>query len=289
MGLIAISRGSYSLGKEVAEKTADRLGYDCVSREVLLRASEEYNVPEIKLTHAVEQAPVFWKRFTKQRRKYITYIRAALMNYLKRDNVVYHGFACHFFVKDLPRVFNVRVISDMEDRARMVMKRDGVSRREAFRRLKKVDEQRSKWGKKLYGIDPGDPGLYDMVLHIGNITVSDAVDTICRTAGLKRFQTTPESKREVEDLAIAAQVWTFLVGVKQAMDVCIDKGHVILKTETPVTQDSDLVNRMGEIAKGVPGIKGIEVVTEKGAVGDAVCLTESADQRTEKITSTYFE
>ena len=39
MSIITISRGSSSMGKAVAEKVAERLGYHLISREVLLDAS----------------------------------------------------------------------------------------------------------------------------------------------------------------------------------------------------------------------------------------------------------
>ncbi len=38
MSIISISRGSYSRGKEVAEKVASKLGYECLSRYILLDA-----------------------------------------------------------------------------------------------------------------------------------------------------------------------------------------------------------------------------------------------------------
>jgi hypothetical protein len=47
MAIITISRGSYYRGREVAEKLAAKLGYDCISREILLAASKEFNIPEI--------------------------------------------------------------------------------------------------------------------------------------------------------------------------------------------------------------------------------------------------
>ena len=57
MSIITISRGSYSRGKEVAETLARELGYECVSREIILEASEQFNIPEIQLVHAIEDAP----------------------------------------------------------------------------------------------------------------------------------------------------------------------------------------------------------------------------------------
>jgi hypothetical protein len=53
MPVITISRGSYSHGREVAEKLCARLGYRCLSREIILKASEHFNTPEIELTKAI--------------------------------------------------------------------------------------------------------------------------------------------------------------------------------------------------------------------------------------------
>lgn len=38
MGIVTISRGSFSHGKEIAEKVAIELGYEAISREILLEA-----------------------------------------------------------------------------------------------------------------------------------------------------------------------------------------------------------------------------------------------------------
>ncbi len=43
MSIITISRGSHSMGVRVAELVADRLGYECIAREILLEASEQFN------------------------------------------------------------------------------------------------------------------------------------------------------------------------------------------------------------------------------------------------------
>ena len=62
MSIITISRGSYNRGKEVAEKVAERLGYDCIAREVLVEASEQFNIPEIKLLITIQDAPSILER-----------------------------------------------------------------------------------------------------------------------------------------------------------------------------------------------------------------------------------
>ena len=98
MAVITISRGSYSRGKEIAEKVAAKLGYQCISRDLLLEVSKDYNIPEIKLVHAIHDAPGILKRLNRKDEKYIAFIKSALLNHLKEDNIVYHGLAGHFFV-----------------------------------------------------------------------------------------------------------------------------------------------------------------------------------------------
>ena len=54
MSIITVSRGSYSQGSTIATGLAARLGYGCIGREVLIEASKEFNIPEIKLVRAIE-------------------------------------------------------------------------------------------------------------------------------------------------------------------------------------------------------------------------------------------
>jgi len=64
IAIITISRGSYSRGRQVAEKLSQRLGYKIISREVLISTSQEFNIPEIKLKKALHNAPSVLDRFS---------------------------------------------------------------------------------------------------------------------------------------------------------------------------------------------------------------------------------
>lgn len=89
----------------------------------------------------------------------------------------------------------------MEERLAYMMKRENVSKEQALLMINKVDEERTKWSMKLYGIDTWDSRLYDLVINIGKITIADAVDLVCQTVRLKAFQPTPESQERLEKLA----------------------------------------------------------------------------------------
>jgi cytidylate kinase len=261
MSVIIISRGAHHKGEEVAERAAQKLGYSCVSRDILLEASKQYNVPEIKLKKSMERAPGFLERLGFEKKKYISYVQASLLKRLKEDNIVYHGLAGHFFVKHISHVFSVRIIVDMKDRVSYCMRSEGVSEAKALDMLKKLDDERKKWGQYLHGIDITDPSLYDLVINIEKLSVDDAAYLICKGVGFDKFKTTPESQQFMEDLAVAAEVKAVLMGEVTPKEVSAQNGIVTITIESPILQEAALVARVEKLAKEVEGVKGITIET----------------------------
>ncbi|HYA41215.1 MAG TPA: cytidylate kinase-like family protein [Syntrophobacteraceae bacterium] len=259
MAIITISRGSYSHGKEVGEKVAQRLGYQCCAREVILEASKEFNIPEIKLMKAVHDAPSILDRFSYGKEKFIAYFEAALLKYLRADNVVYHGLAGHFYVKGVSHVLKVRIIADLKDRIRIIMDRENIAYENALERLKMDDLARRKWSQTLYGIDTTDPILYDLVIRVRKITVDDAVDIICHTAGLDTFKTTDESRKAMEDLVLASEVRTTLIDLKPDVQVFARDGVITLGSSPQIMKDRELVQELERVISGIPGVKKVNV------------------------------
>lgn len=259
MSVITISRGSYSYGKEIAEKLARRLGYACIARDVLLEASREFNIPEATLFHALSAQPSFLDRISSKKHRYIAYIQAAVLRCLYNDNVVYHGFAGHFFVKDVPHVLKVRVIADLEDRAQLVMARDGVSKEDALRFLAKLDENRTKWGQFFYGINTSDPLLYDLVIHVKRISVEEAVQIIADSARLSRFQATPESRQQMNDLCLAAEVKASLLDIDAGIEVLAQNGEVTIQTRAPQFVEKGLGQHIKDIVEKATCARGVKV------------------------------
>ena len=201
MSVIVISKGSYSHGSEVAKKVAKKLKYGHISRDILITTSKKFNISELKLTRAYGCSPTVLEEYTFGRDKYIRFIKAAILNELAKDNMVYHGFAGHFFVSGISHVLKVKINADMEERVKYLMKREKASKKDAANIVKKIDEERSKWSLKLYGIDTWDSRLYDLVINIGKVTVDHAVDMVCQTVKSKAFKTTAKSKKLIEKLA----------------------------------------------------------------------------------------
>ena len=255
MPIVTISRGSYSRGKEVAEKLARKLGYECISREILLEASEQFNIPEIRLVRAIHDAPSILERFTYGKERYVAYLRSALLKHVQKDNVVYHGLAGHFFLQGIPHVIKVRIIADLEDRVREEMRRENISAEEARRILKKDDEERRKWSIQVYGMDTWNSFLYDTVLHIKTLGVDDAVYLLQCAVALPCFQTTPESQRILDDLALAALVEAALVEEFPTARVTAQQGEVTVSIKSSLVEKEEPLARIRRLAAQAAGIE----------------------------------
>ncbi len=259
MAIITISRGSYSRGKEVAEKVAEKLGYQCIAREVILEASKEFNIPEIRLVKAVHDAPSILERFSYGKEKFIAYFQTALLKRLRNDNVVYHGLAGHFYVKDVPHVLKVRIIADVQDRIKYLMEHENISYQSAQSRIRKDDSERSKWSQHLYGMDTADPLLYDLVLAVQKLNVDNVVDIICHTAKLDTFKTTPQSLQAMEDLVVSSEVRAALLEIKPDIRVSARGGVVFIGVGAQLMKEPNRLAEIQKIASEVDGVREVKI------------------------------
>lgn len=258
MAIVTISRGSYSKGKEIAEKLAQKLGYECLSRDILLEASEHFNIPEIKLVRAIHDAPSVLDRFTYGKERYVAFIRQALLEHVKKDDVIYHGLAGHFFLEGIPNVLKVRIIADMDMRVTEEMKRESISEEKARYLLQKDDEERRKWAMHLYGIDTWDLRLYDVVLHIDQLGADDAAGILAHTVKLPCFQTTPKAKMILNNMVLAARARTALVSEFPTADISSRDGILYVTIKSSLSQQNHVTAKVDQLLKNVEGLQAVE-------------------------------
>jgi cytidylate kinase len=241
MAIVTISRGSYSRGKEVAEALAAKLGYQCVSRDILLEACDEFSIPEFRLIKALHDAPSVLDRFSHGRERYMSYFRAAFLNHMVRDNIVYHGLSGHFLLQGLPHVLKVRIIANMEDRIKEEMKRENSSEEEARYLLKKDDDERRKWGLSLYGKDTWNCSLYDLVLNIDILKVEKVVDILEDVVKSGLYDATPESSEILKKQALLASIHAIIVNDSPRATVSLNDDVVTLgNLEGRMQNDKDV-------------------------------------------------
>lgn len=259
MSIIAIARASYSHGKKIAERVAQELHYQCVSEEIISLASQEFDIPENWLRQAVENAPTLRDRFSYGKKKYVAYIRSALLEFAARDNVVYHALAGHFLLEGIPNVLRVMVSATLEERVKEIMEREEVSKKEALKRIEKFDKERKKWAMYFHGRDPWDVSMYDLGIVIGRLTIDDAVDKILTTVKLPSFQTSAETLRILKDESLAAKVKSDLMNFYADVEVSAEDGIVTVHIKRSLKQEEALTDDIRGILLEMPGVKEVHV------------------------------
>jgi cytidylate kinase len=255
MAIITISRGTFSGGQQLAECVAEKLGYRCVSREVLLKAASEYGVPEEELSRALSKKPGILERLTSERDQYLAYIKAALFNEAKNDNLVYHGHAGHLLLERVPHVLRVRIIANIEFRIKALSDHHSLNRNDALEFIERVDEERIEWTRFLYHIDWRDPAIYDLVINFDRMTLHGACEIVCHAARLDPFKSTPISQKLVDDLALSNHVVAILAAdrniVTDGIKIESDRGVVTIEG---IAKWVDDIPKIEKTVSMVPGV-----------------------------------
>lgn len=260
MTIITVSRGTFSGGKTLAELLAGRLGYPCLSREeAVAQAAEEYGITKEDMDSAFNQPSFLWEQASGKKMAYLKCVTATILRYAEKGRLVYHGHAGHLLLRGISHVLRVRVLADREFRIEAAMERLGLNRDGASAHLDRVDNERRKWSRFLYGIDWENPELYDAVLNLERLTLDGACSTIIRMTELNEFKMTPASQRSLEDATLGSRVWAGLakneITRNASVRVSVDSGQVIIEGSVGSQKVVDAISRIAGQVEGIREIR----------------------------------
>ena len=111
----------------------------------------------------------------------------------------------------------------------------------------------------LFGQDTWNPLLFDMVLHIGNMGVDDAVAIILHALDRPCFKSTTDSRRRLDDAALAARVEAALV--KEFPKVMADAGNgeAFVSVRGSLVDEKIITAKVKRLAEKVDGIQSLQV------------------------------
>jgi cytidylate kinase len=260
MSVITISRGSFSGGKALAECLCRRLGYRCIDRDVIVQRAAAFGPSEEELKYALEKPPGFLERFQHKRYRYLALIQAALAEEVRAGKVVYHGLAGHLLLKGGHPILRTRIIAPMEVRIQMLQQRLGHTRARAVDYIEHVDADRRRWTRFLYGVDWGDPALYDVVINLEHIAIEDACGMIASIVSERCFEFTPECQQRMDDLALGSRVRANLAIDPATSDLEVEvvahSGAVSVRGQVGAIAQIEEVRR---VASGTPGVASLDL------------------------------
>ncbi len=260
MAVITISQGTHSGGRMLAQAIARRLGYRCLDRDEVIAKAAEWGVSQDDLRTAIEKPPSFFSQSQHTKYLYLAFIQAALTEEARRGNLVYDGLAGHLLLGKGQHVLRARIVAPVAFRAAMVEFHRQCSRQEALAYIERVDEERRKWTRFLYGVDWTDPAVYDIVLNLEQMTLVEACDAICALAESSCFQPTPETQADLDDLALASSVRAHLVmhadTSRLQFEIMAKAGAVAIKGDIDTPEQARAIRSF--VAK-LPGVRRVSL------------------------------
>jgi cytidylate kinase len=278
MPIITIYQGASGDGQELAESLAEALDYRCIGRDILVKASRRYNIPEAKLNDIVEKGPHWWEQLLQDLRPYRIALQATLCELAQDGKVVYHGHLGHELLSGIGHVLKVLLTAPIEFRIEQVRTRQNQTTASARHYIEEVDKARSRRLMAMFGADWRDPNRYDLTLNMAKMTREGAKLVILEAASLAENQPTAASTQAFKDLALGARVHaTLMASTMASTEVRVSalevraqqgQGHVQVKGRVDHEALEEIVVRL---VKTVPGVTGVTTnlysVPPEGIIG----------------------
>lgn len=188
--IITISREKGSGGRPIAFLVAKKLGppWQVFHKDIVEQIASEAHL-EKELIEEVDESnmPLIEQMIDNVLGKeymnlsgYYKHLVRILSTVGNRGHAIIIGRGANFL---FPKALKVRVICEMEDRVRKVMKYEKVSRKEAVEMIDESDKKRIAFTKSLFQHDPRKAHHYDLIIRTGwDVSLEDAADLIVDAA-----------------------------------------------------------------------------------------------------------
>lgn len=263
MAVIAMTREMGTLGKDVAQGLADRLGLDIVHHELVendIATRSGLGESEVRRFLGGEASFLGQWRMDRQRLSHFT--AQEILELAARDNVLIRGWGATYLLRDVPHVVCVRVCAPMDFRVREMMRRLGTDDPAAARReIERSDAAHNGTMQRLFGADWTDATLYAAALNTARVPPIECVEQIVRLVESEPFRKTERSRAMLMDRLIEARVRSALRDrfdnslAAMGIDVTVREAEVAL---IGAASDDRVIADLVRTAASVPGVARVQ-------------------------------
>lgn len=261
MPVIAMTREMGSLGKDVAKGLAKRLKLDLVQHELVASVADKLKIQESAVTRYLAGKSTRVERGGINDSRLYLFTAEEILQVASRGNVLVRGWGAAYVLREIPHVLSVRVCAPAEYRARVLMKRIGITDFDvALREIQHNDGEHARTMRRLFSVNWEDANLYDLVLNRQRMSVEECIDVITHTLQQPSFAETDEARRILEAKTMEARVHAALKRNDATnrpspyLEVNIQpgSGEVVL---TGVVPDDEFRKEAGRVVATVPGVE----------------------------------
>lgn len=265
MPIITIFSGRFCEMDSVVKAVVNSTGFRHITDDnIVIEASRRSSMPESKIKRAFSTKTSVFNKYTMEKERSIAYTKLVVADLATDDNVLITNFSGLLIPETVKHTLRVSLVASNSYRIETAVRQLDISEKEAGRKVKKSDEQCAAWVEFVTGNkDPWDPALYDIVIPVEKMSVTDAATLINDNAARDILQPDTESKMALEDFRLAAEVETALVREGHTVDVGVHRGVVTLTINQHVLRLNRLQEELKSIAGPIAGVKSVETKTGK--------------------------
>ena len=264
MPVVFISRGTMLGVHMLLDSLRLRGGAPQISREDLVKIVNSHGEIATRIVEKLADVTSAYAQFSELRWPYVVLMRHALLDKIRQDNVVYHGYSGHLLVPVIRHFVRIRIDAPFAMRMRLTMKRLDYDEDRARKYITEVDEHRIKWARFMYSRDIRNPMLYAFHLNLGQMSMQAACDLIEFIMNDDAFQATDESRAEVERLYRSSCIEAALVSnpATAQFEISAEDGPDKVRLTGPYLEEEDMmaVKETAMTAARMLGISKIEYI-----------------------------
>ena len=205
MSILTLSRQMGSLGDEVAETLASKLGWELITRNELLPRFLGLRLDSNELRMLTESAK-YYLHTDSSGRTYKELLETALHEYARSESAILVGFGSQSIFAGHPDALHVRIAASRVVRLNRMRKQYHLSVKDAEQIIETADRKHRKFVSTVFGIDLADPAHYHLTINTDSLTVAECAGTIlalveARTALRKIEKETRDMESVVSNLA----------------------------------------------------------------------------------------
>ena len=235
MPVVALTQGMGSLAQDIAEQLAEELKLATLQHEVGERVADKMHVSKSLINRLRSGKAGLIEGLRADREAMAVYTAEEVLDAAARGNVVVRGWGGTQVLRQVPHVPCIRIMRPFEKRVDWLMAELGSDDRDmAENEIRRSDNANASRMHDQFGVNWGDPVLFDLVLNTDRLSVDTCVQQIKALLARPEFAETDASRALLTGMALSAHVRARLrrheetAGVDVTIDATAD-GRLVLR------------------------------------------------------------
>ena len=260
MPVVALTQGMGSLAQDIAEQLADELQLSTLQHEVAEHVANRMHVSKSLINRLRAGKAGTIERLRADREAIAVYTAQDVIEAAARGNVVVRGWGATLLLRPVPHVPCIRIMRPFAKRVQWLMAEldtDDIELAEA--EIRRSDHANATRMHDQFGVDWGDPVLFDMVLNADRLSVDTCVQQIKALLARPEFAETEASRALLQGMAQSARVRAALREHDETAGVNISIESVAGQVKlTGIVLNAAERAAAEQVAAAVPGVTAVD-------------------------------